>query len=130
MSAAAGGPVGGGPVGGGATGPATGGPVVVDGTGMLCVTLLLHLRRRIADLPAGTTVHVVSTDPAAPLDLPAWCHLTRHEYLGPVVAAASVPASVPEPEEHGYGGREVYALRLAADARRTRPGAPWHPAGD
>ena len=39
-----------------------GGPLVVDGTGMLCVTLLLHLRRRIADAPAGTVVHVIATD--------------------------------------------------------------------
>ncbi|GAA1382594.1 hypothetical protein GCM10009639_01910 [Kitasatospora putterlickiae] len=89
------------------------GAVVVDGSGMLCVTLLLHLRKRIAGHPAGTTVHIVSTDPAAPLDLPAWCHLTGHAYLGPV--------SDPE-------GRDVYALRLAADPTPTRPDAPWHPA--
>ncbi|MEU9716213.1 sulfurtransferase TusA family protein [Streptomyces sp. NPDC085524] len=87
--------------------------LVVDGTGLLCVQLLLRLRGRIADAPAGTVVHIVTTDPAAPLDLPAWCHLTGHAYLGPVPDGA---------------GREVCALRLAADARPTRPGAPWHPA--
>ncbi|MET8702897.1 sulfurtransferase TusA family protein [Kitasatospora sp. NPDC004723] len=92
----------------GADGP---GPLVVDGTGMLCVTLLLHLRKRIAGRSAGTVVHVISTDPAAPLDLPAWCHLTGHDYLGPV----------PGPD-----GRDVYALRLTADPVPTRPDAPWH----
>ncbi len=33
-------------------------------------------------LPPVTVVHVLANDPAAPLDLPAWCHLTGHDYLG------------------------------------------------
>ncbi|MFH8622838.1 sulfurtransferase TusA family protein [Streptomyces vietnamensis] len=85
--------------------------ITVDGTGLLCVTLLLRLRKEIDGVAPGTVVHVVATDPAAPLDLPAWCHMTGHHYLGPVPDAA---------------GRPVYALRLAADAHRTRPDAPWH----
>ncbi|MEU0394920.1 sulfurtransferase TusA family protein [Streptomyces sp. NPDC006208] len=87
--------------------------LVVDGTGLLCVQLLLKLRGRIAGAPAGTVVHIITTDPAAPLDLPAWCHLTGHTYLGPIPDAT---------------GRDVYGLRLTADATLTRPGAPWHPA--
>ena len=31
-------------------------------------------------------IHVVTDDPAAPLDLPAWCHLTGPGYLGPVTS--------------------------------------------
>jgi tRNA 2-thiouridine synthesizing protein A len=85
--------------------------LVVDGTGLLCVTLLLRLRARIADAEPGTLVHIIATDPAAPLDLPAWCHMVGHEYLGPVPG----------------GDGAVYALRLAANARATRPDAPWHP---
>ncbi|MFH8471644.1 sulfurtransferase TusA family protein [Streptomyces sp. NPDC018000] len=84
--------------------------ITVDGTGLLCVTLLLRLRRQIEGAPAGTVVHVIATDPAAPLDLPAWCHMVGHDYLGPVP-----------------GERPAYALRLTADARPTRPDAPWHP---
>ncbi|ARF82996.1 sulfurtransferase TusA family protein [Kitasatospora aureofaciens] len=87
--------------------------LTVDGTGLLCVQLLLRLRAQIADLPAGAVVHIHTTDPAAPLDLPAWCHLTGHEYLGPV------PSPAPD--------REVYALRLTSAPVRTRPGRPWHP---
>ncbi|MFE7753941.1 sulfurtransferase TusA family protein [Streptomyces sp. NPDC057429] len=86
--------------------------ITVDGAGLLCVTLLLRLRARIATAAPGTVVHVLATDPAAPLDLPAWCHMTGHEYLGPVP-----------------GDRPVYALRLAPDAVPTRPDAPWHRAG-
>ncbi|MFE6287454.1 sulfurtransferase TusA family protein [Streptomyces sp. NPDC057877] len=85
--------------------------LTVDGTGLLCVTLLLRLRKQIDGVPPGTVVHVIATDPAAPLDLPAWCHMTGHTYLGPV------PGSE----------RPVYALRLAAGALTTRPDAPWHP---
>lgn len=87
--------------------------ITVDGTGLLCVTLLLRLREEIAGADPGTVVHVIATDPAAPLDLPAWCHMTGHHYLGPVP---------------GHDG-PVYALRLAANARSTRPDAPWHAAG-
>ncbi|MGW3247240.1 sulfurtransferase TusA family protein [Streptomyces sp. NPDC001070] len=83
--------------------------LTVDGTGLLCVTLLLRLRTDVDGLEPGTVVHVIATDPAAPLDLPAWCHMTGHDYLGPV-----------------RGDPPVYALRLTADARRTRPDAPWH----
>ncbi|MET9818225.1 MULTISPECIES: sulfurtransferase TusA family protein [unclassified Streptomyces] len=83
--------------------------ITVDGTGLLCVTLLLRLRARIATAGPGAIVHVLATDPAAPLDLPSWCHLTGHEYLG------RVP-----------GAQPVYALRLTPDAAPTRPDAPWH----
>ncbi|MFJ3184758.1 sulfurtransferase TusA family protein [Streptomyces halstedii] len=87
--------------------------LTVDGTGLLCVTLLLRLRQEIDGAEPGTVVHVVTTDPAAPLDLPAWCHMTGHHYLGAVGA-----------ESH-----TVHALRLTAGARATRPDAPWHRAG-
>lgn len=81
--------------------------ITVDGTGLLCVTLLLRLRQRIDGAEPGTVVHVIATGPAAPLDLPAWCHMVGHDHLGPVP-----------------GDRPTYALRLSADARPTRPDAP------
>ncbi|MFG3133583.1 sulfurtransferase TusA family protein [Streptomyces tendae] len=87
--------------------------ITVDGTGLLCVALLLRLRKETEAAAPCTVVHVIATDPAAPLDLPAWCHMTGHDYLGPV------PGHLPD----------RYALRLAAEATPTRPGAPWHRAG-
>ncbi|OIJ87962.1 sulfurtransferase TusA family protein [Streptomyces colonosanans] len=86
--------------------------LTVDGTGLLCITLLLRLRAAVDGAEAGTLVHVIATDPAAPLDLPAWCHMTGHTYLG----------RVPDAD------RPVYALRLTHSPRPTRPNAPWHPA--
>jgi tRNA 2-thiouridine synthesizing protein A len=87
-------------------------PVVVDGGDKSCVRLLLELRHRVRELPPGTVVHLLAADPAASLDLPAWCHLTGHTYLGPI---------------QGYD-RTAYGLEVAAAPRTTRPGAPWHPA--
>ncbi|GLX49524.1 hypothetical protein Shyhy01_24740 [Streptomyces hygroscopicus subsp. hygroscopicus] len=84
--------------------------ITVDGTGLLCVTLLLRLRGEIDGAEPGTVVHVIATDPAAPLDLPAWCHMTGHHYLGPVPGQ----------------GPDRYALRLAAEPTPTRRDAPWH----
>ncbi|MFE6496301.1 sulfurtransferase TusA family protein [Streptomyces sp. NPDC057748] len=87
--------------------------ITVNGTSLLCVALLLRLHKEINGAEPGTVVHVIATDPAAPLDLPAWCHMTGHHYLGPI----------PDP-----AGRPVYALRLAANALPTRADSPWHPA--
>ncbi|OMI35459.1 sulfurtransferase TusA family protein [Streptomyces sparsogenes] len=56
--------------------------ITVDGTGLLCVNLLLRPRKEIDAASPGTVAHVIATDPTAPLDLPAWCHMTGHHYLG------------------------------------------------
>jgi tRNA 2-thiouridine synthesizing protein A len=42
-------------------------------------------------------------------DLPAWCHLTGHAYLGPIPAAT----------------RPTYALRTIAAPAATDPASPW-----
>ncbi|MGQ0843156.1 MAG: sulfurtransferase TusA family protein [Sporichthyaceae bacterium] len=84
--------------------------LVVDGTGLLCVQLLMRLRARMADQSIGAIVHVMATDPAAPLDLPAWCHLTGHTYRGRVCQ---------EPP--------TYAIEVASHPRPTDPQHPWRP---
>jgi tRNA 2-thiouridine synthesizing protein A len=86
--------------------------LLVDGTGLRCATRLPRLRQAIAGLSADTVVHVVATDPAAPLDLPAWCHLVGHTYLG------ELPDRDPP----------IYALRTSAAAWRVDATRPWHPA--
>jgi tRNA 2-thiouridine synthesizing protein A len=83
-------------------------PVVIDGGNRSCVTLLLELRARLTDLPAGTVIHLIASDPAASVDLPAWCHLTGHTYLG------SVPGSSP-----------TYALRTISSPVATDTASPW-----
>lgn len=82
----------------------------VDGGDLGCARLLIHLRRHVMTLAPGTVVHLTSTDPVAPIDLPAWCRLTGHVYLGPV-----------EPAE-----RPTYAIEVAATPTPTDPDRPWH----
>ncbi|MEO7745840.1 MAG: sulfurtransferase TusA family protein [Actinomycetota bacterium] len=89
----------------------SGGPFVFDGGDLACGELLLGLLRALSRVADGTAVRVIATDPAAPIDIPAWCHLTGHQYLG----AGS----------HS-DGRACYHLRYSEGARRTRPGRPWH----
>jgi tRNA 2-thiouridine synthesizing protein A len=76
------------------------------------VTLLLALRRRICDLPAGTVIHLIASNPAASINLPAWCRLTGHAYL------SSIRAATP-----------TYVLRTTAAPFATDPASPWkrHP---
>ncbi|PZG55671.1 sulfurtransferase tusA [Spongiactinospora gelatinilytica] len=90
-----------------------GDPVVLDGGDRRCVLLLIELRRLVADLEPGRVVHLIASDPAAPIDLPAWCHLTGHTYLGPVQTGTLPPASA------------AYAVRVEAESRPTRAQAPW-----
>ncbi len=62
----------------------------VDALGMVCPMPVLELARTIAaaDLPAGAVVRLLSDDPAAANDVPAWCAMRGHHYLG----AAQTPA--------------------------------------
>ena len=47
-----------------------------------CGELLIELRRRILALRPGGVLEVTARDPAAPLDIPAWCHTTGHGLAG------------------------------------------------
>lgn len=86
--------------------------VHVDGGDLGCARLLVLLRARALELPAGTVVHLTTSDPVAPVDLPAWCRMTGHRYLGPV------PGGPPP---------ATYAIEVAAAPRPTDPDRPWHP---
>jgi len=88
--------------------------VTIDGGDLGCARLLLLLRDRAATLPPGAVVHLVTSDPVAPIDLPVWCHMTGHVYLGVVEGA----------------GRPTYAVRVARLAAPTDVHNPWRAAGD
>lgn len=83
---------------------------VVDGGDRSCGELLLVLAARSRTLAPASTVRLLATDPAAPIDLPAWCHLTGHIYLGRGLDAE---------------GRPYYDVRLADVARSTEHAQPW-----
>lgn len=72
--------------------PGEAGPVTVDNRGLLCAQGILRLMRALGPLPPGQLVRVLSTDPGAVHDYPAWCRATghvflRHERQGPVIVS-------------------------------------------
>jgi TusA-related sulfurtransferase len=56
--------------------------VVLDCLGRPCPVPVIELARAVAAVEPGTVVEVLSDDPAARLDVPAWCRMRGQEYLG------------------------------------------------
>jgi tRNA 2-thiouridine synthesizing protein A len=56
--------------------------LVLDCTGMRCPLPVIHLARRLSEVPVGGVVEVRADDPAARADIPAWCRMREQEYLG------------------------------------------------
>ena len=54
----------------------------IDALGKLCPLPVIELGRRIGSVPVGSVVRVLADDPAARLDIPAWCRMTGQDYLG------------------------------------------------
>ena len=54
----------------------------IDALGKLCPLPVIELGRRIGTVPVGSVVRVLADDPAARLDIPAWCRMTGQDFLG------------------------------------------------
>lgn len=81
----------------------------LDGGDLACARLLVLLRDVVAELADGDVVHLTATDPVAPIDLPVWCRMTGHTYLGPVPGTT----------------RPTYAVRVTGTPAETDPARPW-----
>ncbi|MFL6128044.1 MAG: sulfurtransferase TusA family protein [Mycobacteriales bacterium] len=66
-------------------------PAELDCRGRRCPLPIVELARHIGDVPVGGTVQVAADDPAARLDVPAWCRMRGHDYLGESAALDGVP---------------------------------------
>jgi tRNA 2-thiouridine synthesizing protein A len=66
----------------------------LDCRGLVCPAPVIELARHVADVEVGELVGVASTDAAARVDVPAWCRMTGHEYVGEETAADGVPVFV------------------------------------
>lgn len=66
----------------------------IDALGKLCPLPVIELGKRIGEVAPGAVVRVLADDPAAKLDIPAWCRMTGHDYLdaGPLSGASSAKA--------------------------------------
>lgn len=63
----------------------------LDCRGMLCPAPVIELNRHLADVDVGAVLAVVATDAAARVDIPAWCRMRGHEYVGEGTADDGTP---------------------------------------
>lgn len=54
----------------------------LDCRGMVCPAPVIELARHVGDVAPGEVVAVVATDAAARVDVPAWCRMRGHHYVG------------------------------------------------
>lgn len=63
----------------------------LDTLGLRCPQPVIELARAIVRVPVGGTVTVLSDDEVARLDIPAWCAMRGHAYLGESPAPRAPP---------------------------------------
>jgi tRNA 2-thiouridine synthesizing protein A len=66
-------------------------PLELDCRGQRCPLPIIELARHLTDVEVGDVIAVASTDVAARTDVPAWCRMREHEYVGEDVAEDGVP---------------------------------------
>jgi tRNA 2-thiouridine synthesizing protein A len=105
--------------------------VLVDARGVLCPVPIIRLARAASARPPGTVLELLTDDPAAQLDVPAWCHLRGHELVsaGPAEPTDELPPAPtrtePEPDAPNRAPGQVvrHVIRLAqAPAGAGHPG--------
>ena len=72
------------------TGPASQ-EVELDCRELRCPLPVIELARHLTDVEVGGRVAVVTLDPAARVDVPAWCRMKDQEYAGEDAAADGTP---------------------------------------
>jgi TusA-related sulfurtransferase len=55
--------------------------LVIDALGKRCPLPVIMLAKEAAAHPAGTEIAVLADDPAAAIDIPAWCRMRGHTFL-------------------------------------------------
>ena len=55
---------------------------VLDCLGQRCPLPVIALARRISEVPVGAVIRVLADDPAAAVDIPAWCRMRGQEFVG------------------------------------------------
>jgi tRNA 2-thiouridine synthesizing protein A len=66
-------------------------PRVLDCRGQRCPLPVIELARRLPEVAVGAVLRVLADDPAAAVDIPAWCRMRAQEYVG-AAAVDGVPA--------------------------------------
>lgn len=63
----------------------------LDCRDLRCPMPVIELARRLGDVGPGQVLAVVARDPAARVDVPAWCRMREQEYVGEDLAADGAP---------------------------------------
>uniref|UniRef100_UPI0037CBCACF sulfurtransferase TusA family protein n=1 Tax=Nocardioides terrisoli TaxID=3388267 RepID=UPI0037CBCACF len=58
---------------------------------MPCPRPIIELARHLTETPVGGILGVAADDPAAAVDVPAWCRMRSQEYAGSVRAQDGTP---------------------------------------
>ena len=59
---------------------------MLDATGLACPLPILKTKAALAKMQLGEVLHVLATDPLAPLDFRAFCISTKHELVHSIEA--------------------------------------------
>lgn len=54
----------------------------LDTLGRRCPVPVIELAKHITEVPIGEVLAVVADDEAARVDIPVWCRMKGHEYVG------------------------------------------------
>jgi tRNA 2-thiouridine synthesizing protein A len=63
----------------------------LDCRDLRCPMPVIELARHLGDVEPGGVVAVVAHDPAARVDVPAWCRMRGQDYLGEDLAEDGAP---------------------------------------
>jgi tRNA 2-thiouridine synthesizing protein A len=55
---------------------------LLDCRGQRCPLPVIALARLMTQVPVGAVVRLLADDPAAAVDVPAWCRMRDQEYIG------------------------------------------------
>jgi tRNA 2-thiouridine synthesizing protein A len=75
----------------GGSGEQPGREVELDCRELRCPLPVIELARHLTDVEVGGRLAVVTLDPAARVDVPAWCRMKGQEYAGEDQAADGTP---------------------------------------
>ena len=59
---------------------------------MCCPMPVIQLARRVTDVSTRHVIAVLADDPAARIDIPAWCRMRGHEFVGEAAQPDGTPS--------------------------------------
>ena len=54
----------------------------IDARGLLCPLPVIRTQDKVRQMRTGDVLEVLATDPGVLQDIPAWCRVHGHEFLG------------------------------------------------